>query len=246
MLRTFTVFLVLWSCFSCQWGSGERVSAEEFNRKTNAYLDSLQQKMKPIFGYRFQVKGDFDGNGTSETIEERYFSQRDQKETNKYYEGAEDFFVQLDSATKKKNITYLTSPGSAIDSLYVDGILGLLFLKNEGDLNGDGADEISYVASKGQISSKNHCHIMTCKGGKWKELYAFEVREWQLPPTPDGARVYGVFSNVEPTVRVEPQQAESLLSTFGEWIENLGNGKVMIHTFGQFAVDTSIVVDLNM
>jgi hypothetical protein len=244
MLRNFTVLLVLWCCFACNWAKTGNASQQEFQQQTNAYLDSLQQNMKPIYGYRFRVSGDFNGDGQQEVITERYFSQRDQRETNKYYEGAEDYFVQLDSASKKKNITYLAAEGSNIDSLFIDGVLGLLFLKNEGDLNGDGSDELSYVASKGQISSKNECHIMSCKGGEWRELYAFEIREWQLPPTPDGGRIYGVYSNAKPLAEVNPQEAESLLNKFSEWIEKLGDGTVRIHTFGPFSVDTSIVVNL--
>jgi len=244
MLRSFAVILVLWSLFSCNFGNTRGLSSQEFNEQVDAHIDSMQLQMKPIFGYRFQVRGDFNGDGAEEVLTERYFSQRDQRETNKFYEGAEDYFVQLDSASKKKNITYLAASGNNIDSLYVDGVLGLLFLKNEGDLNGDGSDEISYVSSKGQISSKNECHIMSCVGGKWKELYSFEIREWQLPPTPDGGRIYGVYSNVEPSATIKPEEAESLLRVFNQWIEKLGEGRVRIHTFGDFSVDTSFVIKL--
>ncbi|HTF81568.1 MAG TPA: hypothetical protein VL947_07580 [Cytophagales bacterium] len=63
-------------------------------------------------------------------------------------------------------------------------LLGLSYLKNEGDLNGDGNDEVSYVVKWADWSSRNSCHIVTYKNKRWVVLYSFSIAEWQLPELP--------------------------------------------------------------
>ena len=162
-------------------------------RTTTAASDTSDKK--EVFGYRFVITGDFDGDGKTEQLTEHYFSSRDNKETNKYYEGLDyDDAVRL--AMEKKTYVFLNSDNPLIATLHIakDGqAFGVSYLKNEGDLDGDGGDEISYVVDATDWSSINIWHIMTYKKGKWKELYSFPMWDWQLPALPYMTNQYGLF-----------------------------------------------------
>ena len=56
----------------------------------SAKKGTTPEEIKPIWGHRFKISGDFDSDGQQETLTEFYYSHRDQKETNKYFKGIED------------------------------------------------------------------------------------------------------------------------------------------------------------
>ena len=61
------------------------VSCSKSLTKENKFdSNSIQTELnnKPISGYRFQIVGDFDGNGINDTLNEQFYSLRDKKETN--------------------------------------------------------------------------------------------------------------------------------------------------------------------
>lgn len=67
--------------------------------------------------------------------------------------------------------------------------MGVDFMKNEGDLNGDGTEELSYVPGLADYSSRNRWYIMTWQHHQWRELYSFPISEIQLPyPHEDSLR----------------------------------------------------------
>ena len=140
----------------------------------------------PIFGYRFRITGDFDGDGKRETLRERFLNGWTGKEADKYYAGMEynDFVIYNGN---RRPMTIITSGNKAIDTLKIDDSrqsLGLAWLKNEGDLNGDGGDEVSYIPNFADWSETNTCHLMTYSGGTWHKLMEVDVREWMLPELP--------------------------------------------------------------
>lgn len=152
-------------------------------------------KMTSIFGYRFSLIGDFNGDKIKDTLFEKVTSSETNKEINKYYE--EIGYDDLVEVTIKKNPSVsLVSNSSKIKTfdLGVSGqIFGFSFLKNEGDLNGDGTDEVSYVADYADFSSLNRMVIITYKNHKWEELYEFPIWDWLLPQTPISNNRYGLF-----------------------------------------------------
>ncbi|MDR1006598.1 MAG: hypothetical protein LBL74_07010 [Bacteroidales bacterium] len=77
--------------------------------------------------------------------------------------------------------TKLFSDNKDITDLQLDGDLGVYFLINEGDLDGDGTDEISFMTVNRDFSNLNVFRIWTYTGHKWKELFQIPVHEWDCP-----------------------------------------------------------------
>ena len=206
------------------------------------------EEIKSIWGHRFKISGDFDGDGQQETLTEFYYSHRDQKETNKYFKGVEDVWVLYDSAEVRKCQSFLLCSNPKLDTIPVSGILGPIWLKNEGDLDGDGGDEVSYVASYPQQSSVNFCRLLSYKTNQWKELYTFEIREWQIPPLPQAGKTYGLMGS---DGLYETDDDDSLnqelvkaFNAFPGFVTKMKDGKVQIYTFTEMAEDTVVILDL--
>lgn len=152
--------------------------------------DTVSSNAKPVFGYRFQITGDFDGDGKKEKLTEVYYSKTEKKETNKFYDGLDDVEQLIKLNQKKEIVSFLLCDNSGIDTVIAgagEQHSGLAFLKNEGDLNGDKTDEISYVNSFADWSNINTCYVMTYKNGSWTKLYSFQIAEWQIPVLPQAS-----------------------------------------------------------
>ena len=136
-------------------------------------------------GHRFEIYGDFDGNGTIDTLKEYYNSEKTQKPLAKHYSHLNTFEALQDYIAAQNPYTFLASEKQNIDTfkLIKDAqSYGLLYLKNEGDLNGDGNDEISYVLDWLDYSALNTCYIASYKNKTWQILYEFEIWDWLVPP----------------------------------------------------------------
>ena len=148
-----------------------------------AVIDSSSQVMIPVLGDRMTVSGDFDGDGKQEELVEHYISQLSQKETNKAYENDIEYSEFVGLIIKKKPQSFFTSDNKEIDTLHISSnphLFGILFLKNEGDLNNDGKDELSYVIDWADWSNLNTYHIVSFINQKWTEVYSFSIWEWQF------------------------------------------------------------------
>jgi len=110
---------------------------------------------------------------------EHYFDSETNKEVAKFIEGMED-------ATRTMRISpfsFMLSDNNKIDTLKIASgaqVSGVLFIKNEGDLNEDGRDEISYVIHWSDWSSLNTWHIVTYRNNQWEEFLKFPITEFQL------------------------------------------------------------------
>ncbi len=138
---------------------------------------TIPKDIQPIIGYRFFIEGDFDGDGKKEKLTEHYTSSADGKETNKRYSLIGDNAQLIALQDKKEPYSYLLSNNNKIDTFRLGErgngqLLGLSLLRNEGDLNGDGRDEVSYIRQYADWSSLNSLHIITYAKQGWKELYA--------------------------------------------------------------------------
>ena len=207
-------------------------------------LDSI----RPIWGYRFQLIGNFEGKGIQDTFMERYYSDRDHRETNKFYTGIDDVWQMYDSAHQKLVNAFFLCSNPRLDTLPASGVFGPLSLRNEGDLDGDGGDEVSFVPTVEQQSSLTHCYILSFKHGKWKEIYSFGTWEWKFPPLPDGGKHYGPWGTdgmyaVDKNDTIN-QLLEKQLKDFPGLITKLKSGKVAIQTQSSIFDDTTIIVDL--
>ena len=180
-----TFIQILFLSFTCLISCSSPSETSIPHNKKNEIPISKKDSLKPILGHRFEIYGDFNGDGISDTLTEHYFDGNKKVETNKFYENIE--YDSLVSITIKKNpISFVTSTDQKIDTLkiYSGGhgqLLGLSYLKNEGDLNNDGTDEVSYVIDWADWSNLNTWHLMTFKNKKWTELYSFKIWDWLIP-----------------------------------------------------------------
>lgn len=139
--------------------------------------------------HRFSVKGDFDGDGREETLTEHFLYKDSQQEARKNW--VDDSFAIISKEIwAGKTASFIGSDNPAIDTLRIAApCMGIEFMKNEGDLNGDGKDELSYVPALADYSAINRWYIMTWQQHTWKELCSFEIRESILPyPGEDSLR----------------------------------------------------------
>ena len=209
--------------------------------------DSIQP---PIWGYRLAISGDFDGNGKTEQLIEHYCSQHTHKETNKFYENLIEYEQLVDLTIQKAPYSFLLSDDAAIDTLLIsdkEQQLGVFFLKNEGDLNDDGTDEVGYVVNWADWSSINTYYIVSFATGKWHTLYEFPIWDWQLPDPPNTSQQYGLFglenTLVEPTndTLIAPEQDSP---PFRGLVKKLGTNKIQVIYRNDEAEEDSMIVRL--
>lgn len=139
--------------------------------------------LHPILGKRLKISGDFDGDGKKEDLVEHYISQTTKTETNKSYANNIDYSELVGLIKAKKPQSFVTSSNPEIDSLPISSelqLFGLMFLKNEGDLNNDGNDEVAYVVDWADWSNTNTYHIVSYVNKKWINIHSFPIWEWQF------------------------------------------------------------------
>ena len=208
-------------------------------------LDTMPEDETPIFGYRFVISGDFDGDGKEEKLIEHFISGLDNKETNKFY--ANITYGDLIYLTSQKEAySFVLSDNKLIDTLHIiSGMhFGLSYLKNEGDLNGDGTDEISYVVNLADYSNLNTWYIMTYRHGKWVYLYSFDIWDWQLPDLPETFNQYGLFGIENKLIVTNDtinKEIERELKAFKGLVRKIKTNKIEIICNNDGDLDTMIV-----
>ena len=75
--------------------------------------------LTPVFGYRFVIEGDFDGDGKKEKLFEHYYSALDHKETNKFYENLPDYEELVSLTMQKEPYTFIVLDNSLIEQLLI-------------------------------------------------------------------------------------------------------------------------------
>jgi hypothetical protein len=230
-------------------------SIETHNKTTESRLQevlhSIPKDVKPVFGFRFVISGDFNGDHKKEQLIEHYFSGMDHKESNKFYDNLSDFEQLVVLSTEKKPFSFLSSDNKEIDTLKIhsgDQLLGLLYLKNEGDLNGDGGDEISYVINWADWSNVNTCHIMTYHQHQWKELYSFGIWDGQLPDLPDTFDQYALFGLAHRDLHSDNdtlnERVMNELKSFGGLIRKIQKNKIQVIGHNEEAELDTMLVEL--
>ena len=254
------LFLALTAFLSCN------ISTKKNQDEKTTLLDTLQQNIsdstnpledilktvpeniKPVFGYRFIISGDFDGDGEKEKFIEHFVSGLDNKETNKFYEGLSDYDQLVALTIKKEPHSFVVSDNKLIDTLHISSggqSLGLSYLKNEGDIDGDGGDEISYVVNCLDWSNINIWILMSYKNGKWVILYSFFIWDWQLPDLPSTFNQYGLFGLEDKLVNTTDdkiiKEQEKELMAFKGLVKKIGTNKIQIIYNNVGILDTTII-----
>ena len=255
------VFSVLTLLVSC-----DTLTKKNQDKKAVSHIDSLQhnssktkntvgktihKNLKPVLGYRFIISGDFDGDGKKEKLIEQFFSGIDNKETNKFYESLLDYDQLVALTVKKDPYTFVISDNELIDTLHISSggqLLGLSYLKNEGDLNGDGTDEVSYVVNWADWSNLNTWHIVTYKNKKWIELYSFSIWDWQLPNLPETFNQYGPFGLENKVINTTNdtinKRIEQVLKEFKGLVKKIRTNKIQVIFRNDEAEEDTMIVNL--
>ena len=206
-----------------------------------------EKKITPIFGYRFAIQGDFDGDGKQEKLTEHYINRDDGKESNKYYDGVDDYYDMVDLVIKKNPESFALSDDPKIDMLQINSggqLFGISYLKNEGDLNGDGTDEVSYVIDYADFSNLNSWHIVTYKNKEWEEIYKFSIWDSQLPNLPSCTNQYGLFGTENKIIETSEDKAtEKKLHEWKGLVKKLKHNKIQVIYRTDEAEEDTIVVD---
>lgn len=265
MKKKFVItFSILFTLFSCNTESTkeqtENIRCEKDTISSPIYMNSgnyrsiiemVSKKIEPVVGYRFSITGDFDGDGKKENLVEHYVSGHDFKETNKFYENLSDYEQLINLTMQKKPISFVSSDNNSIDTLHIasrGGHFGLSFLKNEGDLNGDGTDEVSYVVNFADLSSWNTYIIMTYKNNKWIELYYFDIWDWLLPDLPETSSQYGICGLTQKMIISKNdelnKQIENELLNFEGLVKKIKTNKIQILCRNEESELDTIIVDL--
>jgi hypothetical protein len=246
------ILFLLASCKDSKASKDSEATTKKAVVKENVAGDKkAQDSLTPIFGYRFAIWGDFDGDGKRESLTEHYYSRRDGREAYKFYDNVENDYDIWDSVMDKMPYSFATSSNPAIDTLRISKVsqlFGIAYLKNEGDLNEDGSDEVSYVTDYADMSSLNTWHIMTYDKEEWKELYSFPIWDWQLPETPGVINNYGLFGwegksmisgNDTLNKRIEKE-----LKAFPGLLKKLAKNKIQVIYRNEEADEDTLVVRL--
>lgn len=205
-------------------------SPNTLNHRTKGPLvlfDSTHHKpltdsgLTPVMGHRFVLYGDFDGDGRPDTLTEHFFSGIDNRETNKYYKDI-DYDLQVRLNDQKEPYVFVSGSNHDIDTLHTGSgqVLGLSWLKNEGDLNGDGTDEVSYVSDWADWSNFNTCHLVTWRHHRWEELYCLPVNDLELP---------------------DPNHESGDTTHFPGFIRKIKPGRVMVYYNDTGIADSAII-----
>lgn len=83
--------------------------------------------------------------------------------------------------TLYESATKIFSDNDEITPLELDTDLGVYFLVNEGDLDGDGGDEISLMSVYRDYSNVNYFRIFSYTGNSWREIFNCKVHEYDCP-----------------------------------------------------------------
>ncbi|AYL95708.1 hypothetical protein [Mucilaginibacter celer] len=241
LLYIIVAFFCICSCGGARH-KGDKLKPNADAASEEKSVDTLAQKPQPAFGYRFVISGDFDGDGKQEKLVEHFCDSTGAKEVDKFFKGDYDDDVKM--LHSRKCHSFLKCDNNLIDAPPIEPLpnFGLLFLKNEGDLNGDGNDEISFVTNKADWSNLNDYTIMTYKHGKWETLYWFPIWEWQLPDLPRKAYNLKLYGNQEDVIDTTDQRLLKELESFSGLVKKINNKKLqIIYRSRDISADTIIV-----
>jgi hypothetical protein len=135
--------------------------------------------------YRTTLKGDFDGDGSTDILYESMLSrvtgtQIDSLIYENFPGGFHDPYTGLVVALcDLKPSLKLKSPDGLPDLKlnHTDQVFGVLDIKNLGDLNEIPGDEFAVIVDWADWSNVNTCQIYSLINNEWDQLFDFEIRD---------------------------------------------------------------------
>lgn len=244
-MRLFFSIFFLFQIFACG-DAGKKINQppqKTIEPVATVADDSLDLSIPPnaIWGYRFQITGYFDRDRKLDTLTEQFFSEKLGQEIPKFLDpDAEDIFDHFEPARKFHPIIRLKSSNSKVPDLLLDSSFncrGLCFLQNDGDLDGNGTDEISVIHNWNDMSSMNTLYLYTLKDTGWAILASFSCREWQVPELPEASPTYFMWGqsgvNFDAENTSENREKERVLKKF-HFIKKIKKGLFRVETFADY------------
>jgi len=206
IIRGFGILFVLFVVSACNDSTEKKApSTQPITQKDEVPLATkidtvaslVDSNYVPIWGNRLEIEGDFDGDGIKEILREKFISLKSGKEINKFYEA--EYEITVDLTYAKDPYAYLLCSNPKIDTLMIGSgqVFGLMYLKNEGDLNEDGIDDISYIRDNADWSNLNSCHIASYINNKWQDIFTFPINEMQLYVNIDSNNTTGAINLIK-------------------------------------------------
>jgi hypothetical protein len=201
-------------------------------------------------GSRLIVIADVNADGILDTLKEKFISQQSGNEVSKMKDTTISYDEFLNYLKQQQPHCYMSTGNKVIDSLPISSaqqLLGLLFIKNEGDLNGDGGDEISYVINWADQSNRNECILVTYKENRWVELCRFDIFETMVPELPGSVIETGPFGTKLITTNSNEFIDEQIkqYQNFKGLIRKKAKGKIEVNTLDFESIDIWKTIELN-
>lgn len=138
---------------------------------------------KKSFNYKFEkpktksIIGNFDGDKTQDTLREIVYSDKSQLQIDKVLTCKEYEFDTVVNWYFKNSIRHKLALSNHTSEMYFSYSMGFYFLKNIGDINNDGKDEVALAIDLLDYSRVNSCIIYTLCNNDWKEIKRFTIHE---------------------------------------------------------------------
>lgn len=158
------------------------ISCSEQQKEQPVETKQPEQKDSPAMTYKLLEKkilaGDFNGDGRQDTLFQHHINW----ETGLSVDSCPDPWKhEWDSVVMyfSRNYSRITLSSSlpGMDTLFLDGGLGLYCFINIGDNNHDKKDEIALVVDKTDFTRVNYCEIYTLCEKTWVQLKLFSIYE---------------------------------------------------------------------
>jgi hypothetical protein len=196
-------------------------SSDEIKLRSSFNEGLFEPEKKLVWGYRFSVTGDFNGDGKKETMDEHFCSSIDGRDTAKYVENVEMGGVSRVMRLKPVVEMVCTDPNIYPFHPFSDAdqVFGFRYVTNLGDLDGNGTDEIGYVMEWADWSSCNSYRVVTYTGTEWKQILAFATHDWIYPPLPEVSEEYYIMGTCD---RVFHTKEHALNDTLEQQLRDFG------------------------
>lgn len=163
-MKKFLYVTLLALCWACSTTAPQKDKMEHLVSKLSFY--------KPD---RLKLLGDFDGDGTQDTLIEQVYSSLRHRDLDSVPDPLQNDKDSITSWFDMESLeVLLVSPN---DTLHLGPSLGLYCLINVGDHNMDRGDEVAVVLDSLDYSKTNVCSIYALCKGQWMVLHQFSIHE---------------------------------------------------------------------
>lgn len=150
------------------------------NTPTEAQVnESTRVGSSGSYNERFSIIGDFNGDGSIDTLFESYISSTTKLELEKVPD-YNDFERNIELTIHNKPLTRIYSNIVGVDTLIVTNEYQQSGLRNFmclGDINSDNYDEFGYMINWADYSNLNTFYIYSLKGNTFKNIFSFRMNE---------------------------------------------------------------------